>query len=115
MKSIPGLVVLGLLAGAPLSSFAVHPSSAPHQITLGVSAKGEIVVDSGRVTLDELSDRVKAALKATPDLVIAIKAEKDVPLKVMTKVFEACRRVGASKFTIASEEPPTTANRPSGS
>lgn len=108
MNDLNKIILSAVVAVLPVATLVAQVSPSSHELALAVSVKGEITVDGTRLTFDQLSEKVKTALAAAPDLVIVIQSEEETPLAIMTKVFDACRRVGATKFTMAPKKRPET-------
>lgn len=71
-----------------------------------VDAENQLFVGptSDRVTLEQLTARVRAELEANPQLRVIIRADRNVKYGTDEKVMEACAEAGASDMTFAAFE-----------
>jgi biopolymer transport protein ExbD len=86
---------------------ANRPAERPTQITVGVSAAGQYVVNRSAVTFtspDALAGDLRKAAGSNPDPVIIINADAGATHQSVIHVMEAARLAGFGKITFTTQQ-----------
>lgn len=86
---------------------ANRPAERPTQITVGVSAAGQYVVNRSAVTFtspDALAGDLRKAAGSNPDPVIIINADAGATHQSVINVMEAARLAGFGKITFTTQQ-----------
>ena len=115
VSSLTDIVMLLLIFFLLSSSFVTQPGikvqlpkaetgETPHDqnITITITEKGQLFLNSKQVTLETLGQRLDAALRANKDRVVVIRADKSVTLQNTVQVIDIAKAVGANRFMIAT-------------
>jgi len=73
------------------------------RVTVTLTEKGELFLNSKSVTLQTLGRHLAEALKRTSDQVVVINADRNVSLQSTVQVIDIAKTVGATRFMIATE------------
>ncbi|GEM44563.1 ExbD/TolR family protein [Deinococcus cellulosilyticus] len=71
--------------------------------TISIQQNGAIFLEGKQVTLQQLQDRVKGAVKGSGGIV-ALRADKNSNYGVVVSVMDTIRKVGTVKIALATEE-----------
>lgn len=71
--------------------------------TISVQRNGEIFLEGKKVTLQQLQEQVKTAVKGSGG-VVALRADEQSNYGVVVSVMDAIRQVGTVKIALATEE-----------
>lgn len=71
-------------------------------VTLSINKEGIITFNNQTVTEEELIECLKRVKEVDKDIPVLIKADEDTPLKKLTFVWDACRKVGLNKHSLQS-------------
>lgn len=71
--------------------------------TISVQRNGEIFLEGKKVTLQQLQEQVKTAVKGSGG-VVALRADEQSNYGVVVSVMDAIRQVGTIKIALATEE-----------
>ncbi|WP_034336732.1 ExbD/TolR family protein [Deinococcus misasensis] len=71
--------------------------------TISVQRNGEIFLEGKKVTLQQLQEQVKTAVKRSGG-VVALRADEQSNYGVVVSVMDAIRQVGTVKIALATEE-----------
>jgi biopolymer transport protein ExbD len=74
-------------------------------IVLGVVRDGVILFDNGRITLDELPDKVSAAVGAGSENRVYIYADARAKYSIVKKALDAIRLAGIENVSFIMESP----------
>jgi biopolymer transport protein ExbD len=115
-SSLTDIVLLLLIFFLLSSSFVVQPGirvqlpkaeaaeqSDDRSVTITLTDKGNLFVNSKQVTLQTLGQNLSTALSAATDPVVVINADRNVCLQSTVQVIDIAKTVGASRFLIATE------------
>ncbi len=72
-------------------------------ITLSLTEKGHLYVNSERVTLNTLGAKLSAAMNNDHNKVIVVSADKSVTLQSTVQVIDIAKSIGANRFLIATQ------------
>lgn len=72
----------------------------PEEITINVSAEGQIVVATTPLSLDQLTQVLEKARKNFPEQAVAIRGSKDVRYQKVAEVIALCKRVGIARLDV---------------
>lgn len=115
-SSLTDIVLLLLIFFLLSSSFVIQPgikvqlpkaetgeTQTDRNITITLTEKGQVFLNTEQVTLDLLGQKLAAALRTTQDGVVVIKADRNVTLQNTVQVIDIAKAVGASRFMIATQ------------
>jgi biopolymer transport protein ExbD len=115
-SSLTDIVMLLLIFFLISSSFVIQPgikvalpkaetgeSESTRAITISLTQKGQIFFNAEQVTLDALGQKIAAGLRAIPDQVVVINADRNVTLQNTVQVIDIAKAVGAQRFMIATQ------------
>ncbi len=71
-------------------------------VTLSISKEGVISFNGQVVSDEQLIEQLRAVKNVDKDIPVLIKADEDTPLKKLTFVWDACRKVGLNKHSLQS-------------
>ena len=72
------------------------------QITVALSPEGKVYLDSQELTLKKFRGAMVIAGQLTPDMLILLIADEEVPLKYVTEVMDICRTNQLNKIRLQS-------------
>lgn len=107
------LLIFFMLAGALAmpEPFAVQPPAASSDVslenrdwTLLLAASGELALDGGLLSLDELGAAVDRVLQEYPDAQLKLKADADVAAAALLEVMDVLRAAGAQRVTLLTQK-----------
>lgn len=75
----------------------------PNNLIIGVTEKGEFYINKKRYTLEQLESTLSLKVKAKPNLSVVIMADKEVALKYVVQVMDACKKLEIDQLAIAEE------------
>jgi biopolymer transport protein ExbD len=115
-SSLTDIVMLLLIFFLISSSFVIQPgikvalpraetgeNESTRAITISLTRKGQIFFNAEQVTLDALGQKIATGLRAMPDQVVVINADRDVTLQNTVQVIDIAKAVGAQRFMIATQ------------
>lgn len=115
VSSLTDIVMLLLIFFLLSSSFVTQPGikvqlpkaearETPDEqsISITVTEKGQLFLNSEKVTLENLPQKLSSALRKNKDRVVVIRAEKNTTLQSTVQVLDAAKSAGASRFMIAT-------------
>lgn len=115
VSSLTDIVMLLLIFFLLSSSFVAQPGikvqlpkaearETPDErnISITLTEKGQLFLNSERVTLDNLAQKLSSALRKDKDRVVVIRAEKNTTLQNTVQVLDIAKSAGASRFMIAT-------------
>jgi len=90
----------------PAAVYAKVPEDETGRFAITVNTQDEIYVGpaSDRVTLEQLTDRMRTEIEADPDLRIVIRSDRQVKYGTNEKIMEACAEAGANDLIFAAFE-----------
>ena len=71
--------------------------------TVEISPAGVFVLDKTRMTPADIERRLVDAFKRNPELVVAIRADKDGKNEYLYDIINRCQRNGITKFSLRTE------------
>ena len=71
-------------------------------VTLSINKEGVITFNGQTVNEEQLIAALKEVKNIDKDIPVLIKADEDTPLKKLTFVWDACRKVGLNKHSLQS-------------
>jgi len=89
----------------PASSQGAALSSAPKVIVLNVRKNGSYVIGNQQVTLDEVGEKVRGALKEDPEQKVLIRADDQALHGYVAQAVAACRFAGVKEANIGYKLP----------
>lgn len=115
-SSLTDIVLLLLIFFLLSSSFVIQPgikvqlpkaemgeTQADRNITITLTEKGQVYLNTEQTTLDLLGQKLAAALRANQEGIVVIKADRNVTLQNTVQVIDIAKAVGASRFMIATQ------------
>lgn len=84
-----------------LPTAASAPSQVKDNVTLTLTQDGGLFLDKEPVAPQDIEQRVKAALAASPQLTVLINADGQVQHRTVVEVLDTLRRAGVSALAIA--------------
>lgn len=87
-----------------LPKAASGDESAPSQLNLAISAKGEIQLNGQNTDEAQLQSQVAAILQKNPEAQAVIAADKDVPHGKVIGVIDTIKSAGVTKFAISIDK-----------
>lgn len=119
VSSLTDIVMLLLIFFLLSSSFVTQPGikvqlpkaetgEAPsdRNISISLTEKGQLFLNTEKVTLETLGARLSVALKGDRERVVVIKADKNVTLQNTVQVIDIAKAAGAGRFMIATSPLP---------
>ncbi|MFA5858561.1 MAG: biopolymer transporter ExbD [Elusimicrobiota bacterium] len=73
-------------------------------ITITVTAAGEILLNQERVTLEELEPDLTARVASNPNSVVIINGDKDVKYDYIIRIVDIAQQSGVRKFALSTEQ-----------
>ena len=71
-------------------------------VTISISKEGVITFNGQEANDEQLMKLLKDVHNVDKDIPVLIKADEDTPLKKLTYVWDACRKVGLNKHSLQS-------------
>jgi biopolymer transport protein ExbD len=84
-----------------LPTAASAPSQVQDNVTLTLTQDGGLFLDKEPVAPQDIEQRVKAALAASPQLTVLINADGQVQHRTVVEMLDTLRRAGVSALAIA--------------
>ncbi len=72
-------------------------------LILSVNKKGEIYLETTKVSLEDLEEKVKSIFKYRREKEILLRADRDIPYGLVIKVMAGVKRAGISKLGMVTE------------
>ena len=89
----------------PANAQGASLSSAPKVIVLNVRKTGSYVIGNQQVTLDEVGEKVRGALKEDPEQKVLIRADDQALHGYVAQAVAACRFAGVKEANIGYKLP----------
>lgn len=115
VSSLTDIVMLLLIFFLLSSSFVAQPGikvqlpkaearETPDEknISITLTEKGQLFLNSERVTLENLGQKVAQAIKRAKNPVVVIRADQSITLQSTVQVIDIAKGAGASRFMIAT-------------
>ncbi len=115
-SSLTDIVMLLLIFFLLSSSFVIQPgikvqlpkaetgeTQADKNITVTLTEKGQVYLNSELITIETLGQRLSSAMQNEVDKVVVIKADRNVTLQNTVQVIDIAKAVGATRFMIATQ------------
>lgn len=87
-----------------LPKAATAESERKQNVTVSISADGQVAIDDVEVTWDTLYDGMLLAMESNKDKFVIIRADKDVEYGMIMRVMSASKEAGARSMTIATAQ-----------
>ena len=107
------VLLIILLATSPILNIPGFPIKLPKavtadnkekNITISMSPKGEIGINEASVDINTLGPALQKQLKGTKDMLVIIRADKDVAYGQVEQVMDIAKRYGAQRIGIATQQ-----------
>ena len=89
----------------PANAQSATLSAAPKVVVLNVRKSGAYVIGNEQVTLDEIGEEVRLALKEDPDQKVLIRADEQALHGYVAQAVAACRFAGVKEANIGYKLP----------
>jgi biopolymer transport protein ExbD len=89
----------------PANAQSATLSAAPKVVVLNVRKSGAYVIGNEQVTLDEIGEKVRLALKEDPDQKVLIRADEQALHGYVAQAVAACRFAGVKEANIGYKLP----------
>lgn len=73
----------------------------PKKLVIGLDNKGQIVLDSKPIGVEQMSDTMVNFLNTNPDGVVVLKADSKLTYDTVAKLLEVMRDVGGDRISLA--------------
>jgi biopolymer transport protein ExbD len=74
------------------------------QMVVNLSAKGKIYLEGELLSKATLKDKVATKVKEDPEIVVIVKADRQIVYDKVVEVMDAVRQVGAYKLALAADD-----------
>jgi biopolymer transport protein ExbD len=71
--------------------------------TVEIGANGVMVMNRTQMTADQIEQQLKAAYRANPNIIIAIRADKSGKNEYLYDIINRCQRNGITTFSLRTE------------
>ena len=95
----------------PSASSSETPSRLPGEVILNVARDGSVTVNTKKLTLSDLGDRLRKVADFYPGQPVVIRADRDTSYDSLVKVIDTCRIAGVWNFSLATVEEKESAGK----
>ena len=88
----------------PSASSSETPSRLPGEVILNVARDGSVTVNAKKLTLSDLSERLRKVADFYPGQPVVIRADRETSYDSLVKVLDTCRVAGVWNFSLATVE-----------
>ena len=88
----------------PAAETADEPDRLPGEIVINLDKEGKITVNGGRLSLEELQNRLRRVVKFYPGEPVIIRADRDVRYETLVGLIDACRKADVWNFSLSTIE-----------
>ncbi|HTL11206.1 MAG TPA: biopolymer transporter ExbD [Bdellovibrionota bacterium] len=99
MITAPAIYQTSIQVELPSAKTGQQSASSPLQIS--VSKEGEFFVEKERVSMDQIKERVKAAVAKAPDATAIIQADRATSHGTVVELMDALRDAGLYRFALS--------------
>lgn len=83
----------------------------PTSVTVKINREGQLFLDDARVTLGTLGERLKEARARHGVELLVIKADEEIPYRLVIATIDAARQVGFDQIALATRQPEEPSTR----
>jgi biopolymer transport protein ExbD len=76
----------------------------PSALRVGLTAKGQFLVDNQPVNIDELKQRMQSYLAQNPQGVVLLSADRSLPYEQVVRVLGEMEAIGGDRISLALEQ-----------
>lgn len=88
----------------PTAQSATIPGRMPGEIILNLNAKGDVTVNGVKLTLEEVTERMKRIAESFPGQPVVIRADKASSYETLMALIDACRTANVWNFSLATKD-----------
>ena len=88
----------------PTAKSATIPGRMPGEIILNLNAQGEVTVNGVKLTLAEVTERMKRIAENFPGQPVVIRADKSSSYETLMALIDACRTANVWNFSLATKD-----------
>jgi biopolymer transport protein ExbD len=88
----------------PSSKSGGTQSQTPNALRVGLTAKGQFLIDNQSVNTDQLKEKMQAYLKQNPQGVVLLSADRTLPYERVMKVLGEMEALGGDRISLALEQ-----------
>ena len=106
---IYAMLSMAVHRGVPVNLPASSSSEIEKKLTLSVTIKdsGDIVLDTDRVSLQDLAPRLRTKARISEDLGVLLFADRKVPCQLLVKVLDQIRIAGVTRVSLQTKKETT--------
>ena len=95
----------------PSASSSETPSRLPGEVILNVARDGSVTVNTKKLTLSDLGERLRKVADFYPGQPVVIRADRETSYDSLVKVLDTCRVAGVWNFSLATVEEKESAGK----
>ena len=95
----------------PATSSSETPSRLPGEVILNVARDGSVTVNTKKLTLSDLGERLRKVADFYPGQPVVISADRETSYDSLVKVLDTCRVAGVWNFSLATVEEKESAGK----
>ena len=95
----------------PAASSSETPSRLPGEVILNVARDGSVTVNTKKLTLSDLGERLRKVADFYPGQPVVIRADRETSYDSLVKVIDTCRNAGVWNFSLATVEEKESAGK----
>lgn len=88
----------------PTAQSATIPGRMPGEIILNLNAKGDVTINGVKLTLAEVTERMKRIAENFPGQPVVIRADKASSYETLMSLIDACRTANVWNFSLATKD-----------
>ena len=88
----------------PTAPSATIPGRMPGEIILNLNAKGDVTINGVKLTLEEVTERMKRIAENFPGQPVVIRADKASSYETLMSLIDACRTANVWNFSLATKD-----------
>ena len=88
----------------PTAQSATIPGRMPGEIILNLNAKGDVTINGVKLTLEEVTERMKRIAENFPGQPVVIRADKASSYETLMSLIDACRTANVWNFSLATKD-----------
>ncbi len=88
----------------PTAQSATIPGRMPGEIILNLNAKGDVTINGVKLTLAEVTERMKRIAENFPGQPVVIRADKASSYETLMSLIDACRTANVWNFSLATRD-----------
>lgn len=88
----------------PTAKSATVPGRMPGEIILNLNEQGDVTINGQKLTLTDVTDRLKRIAQLYPGQPVVIRADKTAAYEKLMSVIDACRAADVWNFSLATKD-----------